>query len=134
MRQSRLRYAPYAGRGATALVVKAQSTLSLTREGLADFLGSSRRTMTRWRAGQSRPSVDHLQVLARAVHAAEPGLAARLTEEGGVEIDEARARLNEKARRLRRAERQSNRRKPALSKPCGSWRRFISVSQGHAAP
>ena len=75
------------GRGATLLVIKAQDSLALTQEGLARLVGSSRRTMTRWWSGQSGPSVSQLQVLARAVHPRDPGLAAKLAEEGGATLE-----------------------------------------------
>jgi transcriptional regulator with XRE-family HTH domain len=67
-------------------VTRAQLLLGLSQEDLASKLGVSRRSITRWYAGQSMPGVEHLAALARMVHRTDASVAARLAEEGGTSL------------------------------------------------
>jgi transcriptional regulator with XRE-family HTH domain len=69
------------------LVVEAQIALGLSQERLGKMLGASRRTVTRWAASQSLPSLAQLHAIARAVHPADPVLAAKIAEEGGETLE-----------------------------------------------
>ncbi len=60
------------------LVQRAQLALTYNQQMMADRLGSSLRTVQRWAAGKSFPSVQELRTLAVAVHPHDPDLARRL--------------------------------------------------------
>jgi DNA-binding XRE family transcriptional regulator len=68
-------------------VTKAQFALGMSQEKLADMLGVSRRTVSRWMAGHSTPSIEDLHTLARAVHPRDPSLAATLAQESGATLE-----------------------------------------------
>jgi transcriptional regulator with XRE-family HTH domain len=67
-------------------VSRAQMLLGLSQEELASKLGVSRRSITRWYAGQSTPGVEHLGLLARMVHRTDASVATRLAEEAGTSL------------------------------------------------
>jgi transcriptional regulator with XRE-family HTH domain len=67
-------------------VTRAQMLLGLSQEELASKLGVSRRSITRWHAGQSTPGVEQLAMLARMVHRTDASVAARLAEEAGTSL------------------------------------------------
>jgi hypothetical protein len=60
------------------LLLEARQVLQLTQRGLAPFVDSSLRTVERIHAGRSSLSRDQWAVIARAVHAKDPDLAARI--------------------------------------------------------
>jgi transcriptional regulator with XRE-family HTH domain len=72
----------------TALIGQARIALGLNQEDLGKILGASRSSATRWEAGRRHPSVDQIQVLARAVHPKDPRLAAALAAEGGTTLEQ----------------------------------------------
>ncbi|MBV9946138.1 MAG: helix-turn-helix transcriptional regulator [Myxococcales bacterium] len=76
------------GREAVAFVTQAQFALGLTQETIAERLGISRRTVSRWVAGGSRPDARQLAELARAVHPLDAALAAKLAAEAGQTLEE----------------------------------------------
>jgi transcriptional regulator with XRE-family HTH domain len=69
------------------LLSESQVALGLTQEKLGDLLTASRRTVSRWASGTSRPSVDQLQTLARAVYPEDASLAAKVAAEGGQTLE-----------------------------------------------
>jgi transcriptional regulator with XRE-family HTH domain len=62
-------------------------TLGTTQNELAKLLGVTRRTVGRWEAGASAPSIDQLRHLARAVHSKDPALAEALATEGDATLE-----------------------------------------------
>jgi DNA-binding XRE family transcriptional regulator len=75
------------GRDAVRLVTEGQYALGLTQGQLGSLLTASRRTISRWVSGRSRPSVTQLQRLACAVHPRNAVLAAKLAAEGGQTLE-----------------------------------------------
>jgi transcriptional regulator with XRE-family HTH domain len=69
------------------LVAQTQLALGLTQRQLGDLLSTSRRTVSRWASRKAHPTVDQLQVLARAVHAKNAALAAALAAEAGETLE-----------------------------------------------
>jgi hypothetical protein len=67
----------------TALVVKARFAVGTKAEAMARHVGSSKRTVERWFAGESHPSDAQIIQLARAVHPRNPTLAAELAAAAG---------------------------------------------------
>jgi len=69
------------------LVVRARMALGMTQKQLAEMLGASLRTASRWEGGGSYP--DHRQVgqLARAVHPKDAMLAGALAGEAGTTLE-----------------------------------------------
>ena len=61
--------------------------LGLTQGGLADLLGISRRTVSRWDAGERDPSNEQLHQIARAIFPRDGELAAGLAAEGGTTLE-----------------------------------------------
>ena len=62
-------------------------TLGTTQNELAKLLGVTRRTVGRWEAGASAPSIDQLRHLARVVHSKDPALAEALATEGDATLE-----------------------------------------------
>ncbi len=77
----------FPGKGAIVHIAAAQRTLGVTQEELGEMLGASRRTMSRMFTGRSPLSIEHLHVLARAVHSKDPILAAKLAAEGAATLE-----------------------------------------------
>jgi transcriptional regulator with XRE-family HTH domain len=69
------------------LVIEAQLTLGITQLEMARMLGCSRRTVSRCAARRSAPGQSDLLALARAVHAKDPSLAAKLAHEGSQTLE-----------------------------------------------
>ena len=69
------------------LAMRARNALDFTQAQMGDALGVARRTITRWEAGQSYPSVDDMFEMARAVFEKDPALAAELAAEGGGSLE-----------------------------------------------
>jgi DNA-binding transcriptional regulator YiaG len=67
---------------------EARHALSMNQRMLAEFLGLSSRTVQRWDAGKGHPSPIEWHKLARATHATNPELAARLAKAGGSSLQE----------------------------------------------
>ena len=61
-----------------SLLHEAQKVLDLTRQELANLLGSSLRTVERMYAGTSSPTKDHYGILVRATFPHDPALAAKI--------------------------------------------------------
>lgn len=69
------------------LVALAQQALGLTQGALAEMFQVSRRTITRMANKKVLPTTLQLNVLARAVHPVNPGLAAQLAAEGNETLE-----------------------------------------------
>ncbi len=69
------------------LIQPAMRALGLTQGGLGDLLGVSKRTISRLFSGQSHLGVDHFATLARAVHAHDEYLAAKLASAAGSSLE-----------------------------------------------
>jgi transcriptional regulator with XRE-family HTH domain len=69
-----------------APLTRAQMLLGLSQGELAERLGTSRRSVTRWHAGESLPGTEQLAELARLVHRHDASTAARLAEEAGTTL------------------------------------------------
>ncbi len=68
------------------LVVLAQQALHMGQRELAEHLGSSQRTASRWAANQASPSERQFEQLAREVHPRDPELASMLARAAGTDI------------------------------------------------
>jgi len=67
-----------------SVLFRAQITLGMTQQELGETLGASRRTASRWAAGQSQPSIAQMHRLARMVHeAGDTALAADIATSCG---------------------------------------------------
>jgi transcriptional regulator with XRE-family HTH domain len=69
------------------LVVRSQQALGMSQRELAEHLGSSQRTGSRWVAHQSRPSESQFERLAREVYPRDPDLARLLARAAGTNIE-----------------------------------------------
>ncbi|HEY3820796.1 MAG TPA: antitoxin Xre-like helix-turn-helix domain-containing protein [Polyangiaceae bacterium] len=72
---------------AAGLLVRAQQVLGFQQGELADLLGVSRRTVQRIGGRDGTVHAQYMHVLARAVHAKDPELAAALASEGGKTLE-----------------------------------------------
>jgi hypothetical protein len=82
--------APPSGESVTALLILAMRALGQSQEGLGNFLGMSRRTVSRWMSrGSASLSPADCDKLARAVYPHDPGLAARLVATRGATLEDA---------------------------------------------
>lgn len=70
-----------------ALVIRARMALGMTQQELADRLAVSRRTMSRYEAGERVPGLPEIHKVARMVHARDGALAAALAAEGGTTLE-----------------------------------------------
>jgi transcriptional regulator with XRE-family HTH domain len=69
------------------LVIRARTGLGLTQQELADLLGISRRTVSRWDAAERLPSNPELHKIARAIFPVDAQLAAAIAAEGGTTVE-----------------------------------------------
>jgi len=69
------------------LLIEAQRLLNLNQEQLANLIGSSRRTVSRWWAHQSWPSNGQLHTIAREIFPLDARLAAAIAHEGGATLE-----------------------------------------------
>jgi DNA-binding XRE family transcriptional regulator len=69
------------------LIVRARMALQMTQKELAEMLGVSLRTASRWEGGGSSPDLDHVRQLARAVHPKDATLAGALAGEAGTTLE-----------------------------------------------
>jgi hypothetical protein len=82
--------APPSGESLILLMTLAMRALGTNQQGLADVLGLSRRTISRWvKHGHAAVSPARIDTLARAVHARDPVLAARIVAVRGATLVEA---------------------------------------------
>jgi|HubBroStandDraft_1064217.scaffolds.fasta_scaffold64436_1 hypothetical protein len=82
--------APPSGESLVLLLTLASRALGTNQRGLAELLGLSRRTISRWvRAGNALATPAHIDTLARAVHAHDPALAARIVAVRGATLVDA---------------------------------------------
>jgi DNA-binding transcriptional regulator YiaG len=65
------------------LVSAARDVLPISYDALAMKLDSSKRTLQRWQAGESRPTADQLAMLARLVHATHAPLSSEIAAAAG---------------------------------------------------
>jgi transcriptional regulator with XRE-family HTH domain len=77
----------YPSSDALSLVTRAQLALRMNQRELAELLGISRRTVTRWYANQSSLSVGEVEKIARAVFPVDATLAAGLAAECGKTLE-----------------------------------------------
>jgi transcriptional regulator with XRE-family HTH domain len=71
----------------TGLVVRMRMALGLTQKELGERFGASMRTAARWEGGNSQPSLEQIQEMARAVHEKDAALAAALAAESGTTLE-----------------------------------------------
>ena len=69
------------------LMMRARYTLSMAHSDVPSLLHTSKRTMQRWQAAQSRPSDAELADIARHLHPMDAELAARVAEAGGQTLE-----------------------------------------------
>ena len=82
--------APPSGESFVLLMTLAMHALGTNQQGLAKLLGLSRRTISRWTSrGHSAVIPAHVDTLARAVHAHDPALAARIVAVRGATLADA---------------------------------------------
>src|SRR5258708_1441904 len=75
--------AKHAGRPLAQLVTAAHDALPVGSDALASKLDSSKRTLQRWKAGESRPAADQLAKLACLVHPTHAPLASEIAAAAG---------------------------------------------------
>jgi transcriptional regulator with XRE-family HTH domain len=82
--------APPSGESLIVLMMLATRALGTSQRGLAEILGLSRRTISRWvKSGSPVVLPGHIDTLARAVHARDPALAARIVAVRGATLVDA---------------------------------------------
>jgi transcriptional regulator with XRE-family HTH domain len=69
------------------LIVRARMALGMTQKDLAEMLGVSLRTASRWEGGGSHPDREQVGRLARAVHPKDAVLAGALAGEAGTTLE-----------------------------------------------
>jgi DNA-binding XRE family transcriptional regulator len=69
------------------LFARARLALGSTQKDMADLLGVSTRTASRWEGGDSYPSLTHITKVARAVHPKDARLAESLAAEAGTTLE-----------------------------------------------
>jgi hypothetical protein len=75
-------------RDVRALVTQGQNRLGMSHARFGEALGSSTRTVARWSAGQSTPSVDQIRALAALVYPLDAALAEQLARATSVTLEE----------------------------------------------
>jgi hypothetical protein len=69
------------------LVSRARQTFSTTHHDVPSLFHTSKRTLQRWQAGESRPLEPQLAHLARVVHPVDRALAAEIAQAGGTTLE-----------------------------------------------
>src|SRR5579863_9959659 len=69
------------------LLFDIHNALPMTQQELADFVGSSKRTIARVSVGRAHLSPDQFMRIARAVHPTNPELAARVAHRAGTTLE-----------------------------------------------
>jgi DNA-binding XRE family transcriptional regulator len=70
------------------LTVRASMRLGMTQQEMADALGSSLRSISRWHAGDATPSTSQLHRLAALLHPRDPDLAHDAAFAGGATLEQ----------------------------------------------
>jgi transcriptional regulator with XRE-family HTH domain len=77
----------YLGENVRVLLTRARQVLGMTQEQFGTTLGTSKRTVQRWDAGQAVPLPEELHTLARLVYPTDRALATQIAKETGATLE-----------------------------------------------